>query len=283
MQSRSLAAVAATAALAALAGSAAASPADTTPAATVVMTKAGPAVRGSKTWRAGLARIAVESRVEDEETTLMHFRAGYSYSRFLTDAAKAHGHTSAARAAIRRVLANTVFDGGVDLFTGESASFAVRVRPGTYYLGEMAQRPQFTAIHVAGNAAMTRAAAAPRVTVTDAGFRISARTLPAHGTVAIVNAGGRAHRLNLIPVKAGTTRTQLGAYLRNTRAAHNAPPPPFALDGPQLGTAALSPHARMLFTFSLPPGTYAVIDFSQDMATGRPEALEGMYGVTTLR
>jgi hypothetical protein len=36
-------------------------------------------------------------------------------------------------------------------------------------------------------------------------------------------------------------------------------------------------------TFSLPAGTYALIDFDQNMTNGRPEALEGMYAVATLR
>jgi hypothetical protein len=39
----------------------------------------------------------------------------------------------------------------------------------------------------------------------------------------------------------------------------------------------------MQLSYSLPAGTYALIDFDQNMATGRPEALDGMYAIATLR
>jgi hypothetical protein len=108
-------------------------------------------------------------------------------------------------------------------------------------------------------------------------------TLPANGTITIRNAGARLYRLNLIPVKPGTTRAQVGAYLRKTGARDNAPPPPFALKGLQLGIADLSAHQQMQLSYSLPAGTYALIDFDQNMTNGRPEALEGMYAIATLQ
>jgi hypothetical protein len=40
---------------------------------------------------------------------------------------------------------------------------------------------------------------------------------------------------------------------------------------------------RMQLTYTLPPGEYALIDFDQNMTDGRPEALEGMYVIATLR
>ena len=189
----------------------------------------------------------------------------------------------AARAALQRIFAETVFEGGVDLFTGQTASFTVTVHPGTYYLGEMTSRPHFTPIRVSGAPETARPASAAVITATDAGYRLGRGALPANGTITIKNAGARPHRLNLIPVKPGTTRAQLGAYLRKTGARDNAPPPPFALKGPQLGIADLSTRQQMQLTYSLPAGTYALIDFDQNMTNGRPEALEGMYAVATLR
>ena len=53
----------------------------------------------------------------------------------------------------------------------------------------------------------------------------------------------------------------------------NAPPPPFARRGAQLGTAAISPGQQMQLN-SLPPAEYALIDFGQDNTYGKPEALE---------
>lgn len=108
------------------------------------------------------------------------------------------------------------------------------------------------------------------------------RTLPADGTIAIRNTGGQPHRLNLVPVKPGTSRAQVGAYLRKTGARDNAPPPPFALNGPQLATAEISAGQQMQLSYKLPAGEYALVDFGQDPKTGRPEALDGVYAVGTL-
>lgn len=284
MHTRPLTSIAITAfAVAALCGTSIAAPAGSPPVVTVTMTKTGPTLSGPRTWRPGAARIAVRSRVADQETTLLHFRAGYSYAKFVADGQAARGHSPSARAALRRIFANTLFDGGVDLFPGQSASFTVTVHPGTYYLGEMTTRPQLTPIHVAGTPLGATRTSRTIVTATDSGYRVPARTLPAHGTITIRNTGNRPHRINFIPVKPGTTRARLGAYLRKTGARDSAPPPAFALNGPQLGTADLSGHQRMLLTYTLPAGTYALIDFNQDVNNGRPEALEGMYAIATLR
>jgi hypothetical protein len=253
------------------------------PVVTATLTSRGPAITGPHLWRPGAARIAVVSHVPDEELALLHFRPGYSYARFLADGAQAQGHTTAARAALRRIFAETVFDGGVDLFTGQTANFTVTVQPGTYYLGEMTSRPHFTPIHVAGTPQTARPLSAAIITATDSGYRVDHSTLPANGTITIRNAGARPHRLNLIPVKPGTTRAQLGAYIRKTGARDNAPPPPFALKGPQLGIADVSAHRQMQLGYTLPAGTYALIDFDQNMTNGRPDALEGMYAIATLR
>jgi hypothetical protein len=266
------------------ASAAAASPAAApTAVVTATLTSRGPVIAGPRTWRPGAARIAVVSQVPDEELTLLHFRPGYSYARFLADGAHAQGHAAAARAALRRIFAETVFQGGVDLFRGQSASFTVTLRPGIYYLGAMTGRPHFTPIRVTGPARASLPASAAVITATDSGYRLDKRALPANGTITIRNVGVRRHRLNLIPVQPGTTRAEVGRYLRKTGARDNAPPPPFARKGPQLGIADLSAHQQMQLTYRLPAGTYALIDLDQNMANVRPEALEGMYAIATLR
>jgi hypothetical protein len=68
-----------------------------------------------------------------------------------------------------------------------------------------------------------------------------------------------------------------------TGGKDNAPPPAFARKGPQLGTSDISPNRQMQFTYHLPAGEYAILDFNHDMKTGRPDTLEGMYAVVTLR
>jgi hypothetical protein len=39
----------------------------------------------------------------------------------------------------------------------------------------------------------------------------------------------------------------------------------------------------MQLTYNLPAGEYAILDFNHDMKTGRPDTLEGMYAIVTLR
>jgi len=264
---------------AALAGTSLAS---TAPTMKVTLTAHGPKIAGPTSWRPGAVRIAVSSRLPDQELVLLHFRPGYSYARFKADGARAQGHGAAARAALAHVFAGTIFDGGVNLFPGRPATLTVDVRPGTYYLGELVRRPELTPIHVAGPASAPAPAPDGVVTATDAGYRLPA-TLPAHGTIAIRNSGRAPHRLNFIPVRPGTTRAQLGAYIHKTGGNDNAPPPSFALQGPQVGTADISPGRRMQVSYDLPAGEYALLDFNQDMKTGRPDTLEGMYAVVTLR
>jgi hypothetical protein len=264
--------------IAAVAG---ASTATVAPSVTVTLGSHGPTIAGPTRWHPGPVRIAAASRLPDQELVLLHFRPGYSYAQFQADGALAQGHSAAARTTLARVLSHTIFDGGVNVFPGTPASFTVDVRPGTYYLGELMRRPELTPIHVAGSPSTAQSASAGVITATDAGYRLAA-TLPAHGTITLRNAGTRLHRLNLIPIKRGTTRTQLAAYLRKTAGNDNAPAPLFALKGAQLGTSDISPGRQMQLTYDLPAGEYAILDFNHDSKTGRPDTLEGMYAVVTL-
>ena len=272
----------ASAALVALALAGAATAATSRTEVRVVLTHTGPRIGGPIRWQAGTVRISATSQLADQEVNLLHFRPGYTYADFLADGKKAQGRTAAARAAISRVFAHTVFDGGLNLFRGQSASFSVNVQPGTYYLGEMTSRPQLRAIHVTGTSTASPLHSAATITATSSGYRVTG-ALPANGTMTFANASARPHRLNLIPVKRGTTLAQLNAYIRKNGVSDSAPPPPFALNGPQIGTADLSPGQRIQVTFRLPAGTYAAIDFDQDMRTGRPEADEGFATVLRLR
>jgi hypothetical protein len=266
-------------AVAAVAG---ASTATVAPSVTVTLGSHGPTITGPTRWHPGPVRIAAVSRAADQEVTLLHLRPGYDYADFVADGKRAQGHGAAARTAVAHVFANTVFDGGINLFSGQAADFTVTLKPGIYYLGEMTNRPQLTRIRVTGDQSTATTPSIATIAATDSGYRVTGK-LPANGTITIANAGGHAHRANLIPVKPGTTRAQLGAYIRRTGGNDNAPAPPFALNGPQLGTADLSPGRRMQLTYNLPAGTYALLDFDHDLKTGRPDTLEGMYTIVTLR
>jgi hypothetical protein len=253
-----------------------------TPTARLVLTKHGPVLSGPTTWQPGPVEIRATSQADDQEVTLLRFRPGYGYADFLADGRKAKGHGPAARAAIADVFAHVIFAGGVDLFRGRSATLGVDVTPGVYYLGELTAEPQLTRIRVRGSRSGGGVAPAATITATGSGFRVSGQ-LPAHGTITVANTSDAPQRLNLLPVAPGTTRAQALRYLRATGGRPNAPQPPFARQGPQIGTADLSPHRKMRLGYRLPAGTYVAIDLDQDLRTGRPESLEGMVAVVTLR
>jgi len=252
------------------------------PTVTVTLGAHGPAIAGPTQWHPGPVRIAAVSHKADQEVTLLHFRPGYRYADFMADGKAAQGHSAAAHTAVARVFANTVFDGGLNLFSGESADFTVTLKPGIYYLGEMTSRPQLTRIRVTGDQSTATTRSTATITATDSRYGVAGE-LPANGTITIANTGRHPHRANLIPVKPGTTRAALGAYIRKTHGDDNAPAPSFALNGRQLGTADLSPGRHMQLTYDLPAGTYALLDFDHDLKTGRANTLAGMYAIVTLR
>lgn len=253
------------------------------PLVSVTLGHRGATIHGPTRWHAGAVRISVTTTVPDQELSLVHFRPGYSYTRFLADGARANSHGPGAVAAVGRVFAGTEFLGGADVFPGTPASFTVTLRPGTYYLGEMSTRPAFRKITVGRGAGSVGPAAAARLTASDSHFRTNRPTLPAHGMLAIRNTGRQVHRLNFVPVETGTTRAQLGAWLRKTGGRPDGPPPPFAGRGPQLGTAMISPGRQFQFAYDLPAGQYAVVSFQPDSHTGKPQTLDGLYTIVTLR
>jgi hypothetical protein len=267
----------------ALAAAAVAAPHTAIPTVSVVGKGSRIVIGGPSTWGSGAIRITAVSRGGEQEFSLLHFHGGYNYSGFVADGARAHGHTPAAAAAMRRVLANTDFLGGANVFPGTPASFTVTLTPGVYYLGAMNTHPVFRRIVVSGTSPTASPTAAAIVTAFDFGFRSNREALPATGTITIRNSGAQIHRLLLVPVRPGTSRARIGAYLRKTGGQPDGPPPPFAVNGPQLGTAMISPGKQIQLSYKLPPGEYALLCFQPDSRTEKPQTLEGMYGTAILR
>lgn len=234
-------------------------------------------------WRPGTVHITAAAHSGEQEITLLRFRPGYDLARFLADGRAADGHDAAATEAFKRLAAGTDFLGGVDVFPGERLGFTATVRPGTYYLAELDARPLVRKIRVSGAAAAAEGPAAATIEEYDFGFRIVHGPLPAHGTVTVRNVGKLPHRLNFEPLRPGTTRAEVGAFLRRTGGGPNVPPPPFALHGPEFGTSVLSPGESIQFTYAVPHGTYALVSWQEDTPDGKPQALRGMYTVTVLR
>jgi hypothetical protein len=240
-------------------------------------------VAGATRWHPGSIRITGVAKSGEQELTLLRFHAGYGYKAFVSDGTEANRPDPGATSAMQRVFSGTDFLGGVNVFPGHPAAFTATVAPGTYYLGEMNQNPTFHRIEVGGQGVRVTTPAAATVTAADFGYRLNRPTLPAPGAITVRNTGRQIHRLTFMPVKPGTTVAQVGAYLRSTGGRPYGTPPPFALDGPQLGLAMLSPGQQVQFSYDLPPGAYALVCFQPDVATGQPHAVLGMFTVATLR
>jgi hypothetical protein len=103
--------------------------------------------------------------------------------------------------------------------------------------------------------------------------------LPASGSVLVRNVADTIHFMALEPVEAGTTDTQIQAFLDSG----SQDPPPFVLLGqPGVAMDVLSPGHQLVLSYSLPKGTYMLICFVADDVTGMPHAVMGMHKVVTL-
>ena len=201
----------------------------------------------------GSIRITGVAESGEQELTLLRFHASYGYKAFVSDGTEANRPDPGATAAMQRVFSRTDFLGGVNVFPGHPAAFTATVAPGTYYLGEMNQDPTFRRIEVGGQGVRVTTPAAATVTAFRFGYRLNRPTLPADGAITVRNTGRQIHRLTFMPVKPHPV-AQVCAYLRSTGGRPYGTPAPFALDGPQLGLAMLSPGQQVQFSYDLPPG-----------------------------
>lgn len=237
-------------------------------------------ISGPAAYRPGPVTFQVTARGGEQVFHLLQLRPGYT----VADLQKEQSSRGSQLEIERRVLAHIRFLGGADVFPGAPSSFTQTLDAGTYYVGTIDRTLRLRAIHVDGTPIPASAAPKPAGTITgyDFGWRVSG-TLPAHGTIAIRNRSSQGQVLVISPTKPGTTRAQLGAYLRRTHASEQAPPPPFGMSGPTVATGMISPGVDMDFSYDLPPGEYALLTFAPDIHNGKPLALEGMYAVATLR
>jgi hypothetical protein len=124
----------------------------------------------------------------------------------------------------------------------------------------------------------------PVIKLTSADRFVSPGTLPARGTVTVMNVADTIHFMEIEPVLKGTTDAQIQAWFDSFANGTPPPsgPPPFA-DGPTGGLDVLSPGHQAELTYNLPPGTYMLACFIADDVTGMPHAIMGMHKVVTLK
>lgn len=126
-------------------------------------------------------------------------------------------------------------------------------------------------------AAVHRAASATvKMTSTDR-FKVRG-SMPARCTIRVVNASDTLHFVSFQRVRKGTTDRQVQQYF----ASGNQAPPPWAVQGPEMGTDVLTPGQPLKLSYRLHPGTYVLVCFIADDKSGMPHAIMGMHKVVDL-
>lgn len=183
----------------------------------------------------------------------------------------------------RDIVRDVSLFGLADVVPGYPEVVTENLRPGTYYLMDLAKftgvgQPEIIRLFVTGNDRGSSLYASVHVTTTSADRFIGPRSWPHRGTYLFHNAADTIHFMAVAPVKAGTTDKQIQAFFDS----HSQSPPPFFRNGPSGGNDVVSPGGTLLVSYNLPPGTYVLLCFVADDVTGMPHAVMGMHEVIRL-
>ena len=156
----------------------------------------------------------------------------------------------------RDIVRDVSLFGLADVVPGYPEVVTENLRPGTYYLMDLAKftgvgQPEIIRLFVTGNDRGSSLHASVHVTTTSADRFIGPRSWPHRGTYLFHNAADTIHFMAVAPVKAGTTDKQIQAFFDS----HSQSPPPFFRNGPSGGNdvvarkdplGVLQPAARHL-------------------------------------
>ena len=243
-------------------------------------------VTGPRTLPAGQVDLTLVAGTGEQEFAVMRLHNGYTMAElrkdFATFGKSERNPTPAGLAALRHVVHNTTFYGGIDSGVGHKTVSASVTLPkaGTYYVINDNNGPGGGAAPVKLNVtAPVAAQPAPTVAVVQTATTAKRFTgpvnLPASGTVEFRNASTSSpHFMFLQHVKTGTTRKQvINAFKSNG-------------GGPELpgavGTDVVFMGLSMTLTYTLPAGDYAELCFFPDLKTGMPHAFMGMVRIVHL-
>lgn len=220
--------------------------------------------------------------------TMFKPRAGHTVEQVFTDLGEEFsGDPSTAAKGTRDLVRDLRAYGLADVSPARGALVTRTVRPGTYYLMDLGTPPTsgppaLTTLTVQRHggyrpAAVHRAASATvKMTSTDR-FKVRG-SMPARGTIRVVNASDTLHFVSFQRVRKGTTDRQVQQYF----ASGNQAPPPWAVQGPEMGTDVLTPGQSLKLSYRLHPGTYVLVCFIADDKSGMPHAIMGMHKVVHL-
>ena len=211
-----------------------------------------------------------------EDRTLDDF-FGHLANEFSTDPA-------VVAQATRDLKDDAVFRGLAEVVPNYPETVTEFLRPGTYYLMDLASqppntRPKLTTLEVLRNG-HHHGDLESDVDVTALDDRFHAPdTWPAEGTYTFSNEDDTLHFMLIVPVKPGTTDDQVQAAFDDPNLTG---PPDFAMEGPTGGNDVVSPGYRLQVSYDLPAGTYVLLCFVGDEETGMPHAVMGMHKVVVL-
>jgi hypothetical protein len=263
-----------------------AAPAADVPVITVAIAEDRTDIQGSLTQVAGPLRLRVLAEDEDHLLSLFRLKRGYTVKEMRRDTRALtrlyyDGGEENARA-VKRMQRNVITYGGANPSLGAIATATVNLRPGRYYLSDNVGPPGgrlYKLTIVPGPNAARLPTDARVITMTGQNEFESPDRLAATGTVLIRNAVPKGHRwlqTAFLQVKRGTTPAQVSALFKGTGDGG------FVLSG-YAGGDTLSPGQEQYLTYSVEPGTYALICFFPNPDNpGSTYVADGMVRIVTL-
>ncbi len=243
-------------------------------------------ISGGLTQVAGPLRLRVLAEDEDHLLSLFRLKPGYTVkqlrrdTRALTRLYYDGGQDNAA--AVKRMQRNVITYGGANPSLGAIATATVNLTPGEYYLSDNVGPPGgrlYKLKIVPGRNTAAMPTGTPVITMNDKNRYQGASKLKATGTVLIRNRVSTGHRwlqVAFLQVKQGTTPEQVSSLFRGTGDGA------FVLSG-YVGGDTLSPGREQFLTYSVEPGTYALICFFPNPDNpGSTYVADGMVRIVTL-
>ncbi|MGI8679557.1 MAG: hypothetical protein ACR2LX_12905 [Jatrophihabitans sp.] len=221
------------------------------------------------------------------DLVMFRLHRGVSFAKLDADLQEEFDPATAAKGT-RDLTRDVTFYGLADAQPGTPVTATVNLEDGTYYATDtnspaLPTAQSVTRLHVleGGNERSERGLARHHlasVSMTSRDRFVVRGRLPAHGSVLVKNVSDTIHFMDLQRVAAGTTDAQVQAYFDSGVDS----PPTFVMDGPGVSTDVMSPGKQLVLGYKLPRGTYVLLCFIADDATGMFHAGMGMHKVVVL-
>ena len=243
-------------------------------------------IEGALTQVAGPLRLRILAEDEDHLLSLFQLKPGYTVKNYRNDTRalgrlyRDGGKKNAA--AVKRMQRSVVTFGGATASLGSVATATVNLKPGSYYLSDNVGPPAGHLYPLTITSGVNPAhlpEGVPVITMTQKNAYKGATKLKATGTVLIRNAvpeGYRWLQAAFLQVQDGTTPQQVADLFKGTGDGG------FVLSG-YAGGDTLSPGHDQYLTYSVEPGTYALICFFPDPDhPGSTYVADGMVRMVTM-